>query len=247
MSTVRQPAPPLGKWVVRLRVKAGFRTRLRALRYRRRWGFAPPPAWSDISGYEAILEELERHEIRHVEGDVVEIGAFKGGGTYKLCKYFERVAPGKRVYSIDVFDPGFDVSPLPYASHAVLEGKTNAEGYAFALEGQDQRSVYDDVTGSCTNLVTIACDSAQVELPTNRLAYAHIDGNHEASYVHSDFELVWPAVASGGIVSFDDYGDGEEAGLEQVNHAVHELIGQHAAESAMVWTDRSRTIFVKRR
>ncbi len=222
-----------------IRKALGLRTHLRTAQYRRKWGFDPPPPWADISGYETLLDELERHGISRVEGDIVEIGVFRGGGTYKLSKYFERVAPDKRVYAIDVFDPSFDQSPT-------LDGNTMAEGYAAVLNGQDQRESYDEVTRSCTNVTTIASDSAKVTLPTQKLAYAHIDGNHEPAYVHSDFKLVWPAVSNGGIVSIDDYGSGDEAGLDHVNHAVHEVIGEHASEIAELWTDGFRTIFLKK-
>jgi geranylgeranyl diphosphate synthase type I len=56
-----------------------LRQLLRRARFRRRWGFDPPPPWADWVGYEALLEELERHGIDRVEGDVLEIGALLGG------------------------------------------------------------------------------------------------------------------------------------------------------------------------
>src|SRR5690349_12978634 len=63
----------------------GPRTRVRAARFKRRWGFEPPPPWSDWVGYETLLDELDRHGIDKVEGDLLEIGALLGGGTAKLC------------------------------------------------------------------------------------------------------------------------------------------------------------------
>jgi hypothetical protein len=219
-----------------LRVRLRLRTRWRALLFRFRWRFPPPPAWSDISGYGIILAMLAGLGIEHVEGDVIEIGALLGGGTYQLCKYFERFAPTKRVFAIDVFDPHFDVS-------TALDGSTMAQAYVAILEGRDQRSVYDDVTRSCTNLITINADSATVELPCEAIAYAHIDGNHDPRYVRSDFKLVWPAVASRGIVSFDDYGHD----LPLVTGTVHELIGEYGAEIARVWTGGLKTIFIEKR
>ncbi len=48
-----------------------LRARARALRFRRRWGFAPPPPWSDWVGYEVLLEEIERFGLDRVDGDVL--------------------------------------------------------------------------------------------------------------------------------------------------------------------------------
>ena len=209
---------------------------VRALAYRLRWHFPPPPDWSDMCGYELLLDAIERHRIAEVEGDVVEIGAFMGGGTYKLCRFFERASPEKTVYAIDVFEPGFDLTES-------LVGQSMADQYRLLLDGRDQRMVYDQITGSCTNLVTIAADSATVSLPCAQVAYAHIDGNHRPEYVRGDFDLVWPRTTSGGIVSFDDYGHG----FPPVTRTIHELIGEHAAEIDRFWTGGRRTIFVRRR
>jgi Methyltransferase domain len=222
-------------WLAAIQRLVGLRTRLRRLRYRRRWGFFPPPRWSDISGYETLLEAIRRHHIAAVDGDVVEIGAFIGGGTYKLCKLFEREAPEKRIFAVDVFDPTFDVSPA--------YGVTQADLYEDTLHGRNQRSIYDEVTASCRNLTTIAGDSAQLELPTDEIAYAHIDGNHDPAYVRGDFELVWPAVSGGGIVSFDDYGQD----LQHVTEAINRLVEDHRNDIEETWAGGEKTLFVKKR
>src|SRR2546421_12701173 len=86
---------------------AGLRQRHRALGFRRRWGFAPPPAWSDWVGYEVLLEEIERSGLDRLDGDVLEIGAFLGGGAAKLCGWVARRSPHKRGIGVDVFGPRF--------------------------------------------------------------------------------------------------------------------------------------------
>ena len=43
-----------------------------------------------------------------MDGDLVEIGAYMGGGTAKLAKYARK--HGKRVYAIDIFEPGKDTT-----------------------------------------------------------------------------------------------------------------------------------------
>jgi hypothetical protein len=204
-------------------------------RYRARWGFMPPPLGSDWSGYEQLLETFDRHGIAGVPGDVVEVGVLLGGGTYKLCKYFERKAPDKRIFAIDIFDPEFDVT-------VSSGGPVMADLYLEALAGRDQRSVFDSVTRDCRNLVVLAEDSAKAQVPAERLAFGYIDGNHSAPYVRSDFELVWSRLSPGGIVALHDYGVDHPA----VTHTVHALIGEHAEEVGKVWVQEP-VIFIKRR
>jgi SAM-dependent methyltransferase len=213
----------------------GARRRIRAARYRRRWGFDPPPRWSDWVGYEVLLEEIERNRIDRVEGDVLEIGALLGGGTAKLCGWFARHAPGKRVVTVDVFDPSFDPT-------TTMEGWSMDELYASSLGDRNQREVFDDVTGGCTNLTVVAGDSTAVELPAERLAFAFVDGSHVAEDVHTDFETVWRRLAPGGIAAFHDYG----ANLPGVTHTLHACIGAHAAEIVRVWTREPTLLFVQR-
>jgi hypothetical protein len=210
--------------------REGIRTRF----FKARWGFAPPPGWSDLSAYERLMAVAEGKNLAGVPGDVVEIGVFLGGGTYKLCHFFARHAPDKRVVAIDVFDPGFDVTEC-------TEGETMAGLYEGWLAGRDQREVFDEITASCPNLTVLAEDSAAVELPTERIAFAYIDGNHSAPYVRSDFELVWQRLSPGGVVGFDDYG----GNLPEVTHTLHELIGEHPTEIARTWVD-GPTLFIER-
>jgi hypothetical protein len=207
-----------------------------ARRFERRWGFAPPPDWSDRVGYEVLLEEIERHRLDQVEGDVLEIGALLGGGTVKLCGWFGRTAPEKRVIAVDVFDPAFDKT-------ITAAGWTMEDLYANWVGDRDQRAVFDGVTEGCTNLTTIAGDSAAVEIPSERLAFAFVDGNHSPEYVRSDFELVWQRLTSGGIAAFHDYG----ADLPEVTTALHGRIGDHADEIARLWTRSPNVLLVERR
>ncbi len=204
--------------------------------FRARWGFTPPPRWSDWSIYEQLLTVIEQHGLADVEGDVLEIGVLLGGGTYKLCRYFARTAADKRVYALDIFDPACDVT----ISDA---GKRMADLYRHALRDRDQRSVFDEVTAGCGNLTVLAEDSARVELPAQRLCFAYVDGNHAPDYVRNDFELAWSRLSPGGIVGLDDYG----RDLPQVTEMVHRLVGEHAGEIDYVWPDVNGHVFVKRK
>jgi SAM-dependent methyltransferase len=220
---------------VRDRVPGRVRTSVRSARFRRRWGFDPPPPWSDWVGYELLLAELERAGIADVEGDLLEIGALLGGGTAKLCGWAEQTCPTKRVITVDVFDPTFDPT-------TTVEGWSMGQLYASAIRGRDQRELFDEVTRGCTNLEVVVGDSTKVDLPTDTLAFAFVDGSHVADDVRKDFETVWQRLAPGGIAAFHDYG----GDLPGVTHTLHERIGAHASEIARVWAKQPMVLFVQR-
>ena len=203
--------------------------------FRRRWGFESPPEWADWVGYEILLGEIDRLGLAQVEGDVLEIGALLGGGTAKLCNWFARSSPEKRVITVDVFDPGFDPT-------TTVEGWAMGDLYSNALGGRTQREIFDEVTDGCENLVVVAGDSTKAEIPTERLAFAFVDGSHVADDVKADFETVWQRLAPGGVAAFHDYG----GDLPGVTHTLHERIGAHAAEIARIWARKPLLLFVQR-
>jgi Methyltransferase domain len=206
-----------------------------SLLFRIRWRFSPPPRWADLSGYEHLLAVLERNDVSKVKGDVLEIGAFVGGGTYKLGRYFSRLTPEKRIWTVDVFDPDFDLTRC-------AEGTTMSELYRRVVRNRSQREVFDEVTAPLQNLTVLVGDSAQIDLPVDALCFAYIDGNHSAEYVRNDFELVWPRLSPGGIVGFDDYGHD----LPGVTQTLHRLIGEHAHEISRVWTEGHKMVFLQK-
>jgi SAM-dependent methyltransferase len=222
-----------GRTVARLREPVS--RRMRAAAFRRRWGFPPPPDWSDWVGYEVLLEEIERHRLDLIEGDVLEIGCLLGGGTAKLCGWFAREADSKRVVTVDVFDPEFDPT-------ATIEGWTMRELYAKAIQKKSQRAIFDGVTRGCDNLVVVVGDSTKVPIPTDRLAFAFVDGSHVPEDVRIDFETVWSRLAPGAVAAFHDYG----GDLPGVTGALHACIATHAEEIARLWTRTPALLFVQR-
>lgn len=206
------------------------------LRCRLRWGFFPPPYWSDLSGYRRhLLPFLERRGVHRLPGDVVEIGAFLGGGTYQLCKYFAGRAPEKKVIAVDLFEPSAD------GTVNVL-GTRMSDMYGRLLAGRSQRELFDRVTRGCANLAVVTGDTMGMTPPAARLCFAYIDGNHDSAYVRNDFGLVWPSIVPGGWVGFDDYGED----LPMVTSAIHTLIGAHAPEIARVVVPGGAKLFLQR-
>ena len=57
-----------------------------------RYGFRPPPELTGGEGYEAVIDFIQGMHTLDLPGDVVEVGAFCGGGTYKLARFLSRNA-----------------------------------------------------------------------------------------------------------------------------------------------------------
>ncbi len=203
------------------------------LRYKRARGFEPPPRWSEITGYEPMLDVLR--SLRDVPGDVLEIGVLAGGGTYKLA----RTAPERTIIAVDIFDLNFDDTPSQDGSKMAEIYDRHFKGAGF--EGT-QREVFDRITAGLGNLTVIAGDSTQVEIPADRLVLSFVDGHHAPEYVRKDFHTAWSRTSPGGVVVMHDYG----ADLPEVTLAIHELIGEHAREIERTWTERNSIYLQKR-
>jgi len=208
----------------------------RDMRFRARYGFPLPPPGTDLVGYEGLIEFYRARRLGNVPGDLVEIGAFRGGGTYKLAKFLEMLGSDKKVYTIDCFDIHADQTEN-------LEGLRMSEIYEAKLEGHSQRQVFNRVTASATNIVVIAGDSKEVELPCDEVSFAFVDGNHADDYVVNDFYLVWGKLSPGGAIAFHDY----EYDLPNVTRSIDDLCLRHADEIAEIHVDAERhVIFIRK-
>ena len=175
----------------------------------------------DFVGYENLISFIRERGIHRLEGDLVEIGAFMGGGTAKLAAFAREV--GKRVFVVDVFEPSLDRTMSP-------RGVAAREVYEAFLEGRDMFAVYSESVRPFDNVVTIRQDSRTVRFPPEqRFVFAFIDGCHQEEYVLSDFALLWPRVVSGGCLGFHDY---EYADWPEVTIAVRRILAQHREEIA---------------
>lgn len=184
---------------------------LRALLPRKR-------ATNDFTGYEVLLDFIREHSLQRLDGDLIEIGVFMGGGTAKLARFARK--HHKRVFAIDVFDPTTDTTATP-------EGVRMADIYLAFLRGRSQMEVYRETTRGLDNIVTIATDSGQVSFADDqRFVFGFIDGNHRPEYVRNDFRLIWPHLVTGGALGFHDY----NSGLPEVTKTIDGLMAEHRQE-----------------
>ncbi len=189
------------------------------------------PPHTDLVGYENLLDWISEKQIHTLDGDVVEIGSFLGGGTVKLAQYFGN--HGKTVYTIDIFDPSFDNTCTP-------NGISMSSLYLDVLRGKKQQNVFKQVTRKYPNIVLIKEDSKKAVLPCNEICFSFIDGCHDPDYVKNDFYLVWNKTVSGGVVGFHDY----EGALPQTTSAIDELIESEQDSIALVSRITEKTIIL---
>jgi hypothetical protein len=172
----------------------------------------------DFVGYETLVDFINMHHLCRLEGDIVEIGAFVGGGTVKLAKLAH--AYSKKVFVIDIFDPLADRTAIP-------DGTTMSDIYLAFLEGRPQYQAYCENTRNYDNVVTVKEDSKKVKFASNqRFMFGFIDGNHQPDYVRNDFLLVWDHLVSGGVVGLHDY----KSELPDVTRTIDSLLDEKKRE-----------------
>ena len=151
----------------------------------------------DFVGYEVLIHFVKQMALCKLEGDIIEIGAYMGRGTAKLAKVAKRY--GKKVYAIDVFDPGLD-------NTISKSGVKAGDVYEAFLRGRPMLEAYRASTAGFDNIVTIREDSQKVSFPREqRFMFGFIDGCHQQAYVENDFHLIWPHLVSGGALGLHDY------------------------------------------
>jgi hypothetical protein len=181
-------------------------------------GFNPPQG-TDLVGYESLLDWIKGNKIHTLDGDIVEIGSFMGGGTAKLARFFGSY--GKKVYAVDIFDPSFDHTNN-------LSGDNMSSISLKFLNGRKQEDVFREMTRRYANIQVIKEDSKKVVLPCKEICFSFIDGCHDPDYVRNDFHLVWDKTVSGGVVGLHDYG----GDLPQTTRTIDDLIeaNRHSIE-----------------
>jgi len=182
----------------------------------------PANTANDFVGYEVLVEFMEKRGVQKLEGDIIEIGAFMGGGTAKLAEFGQKC--GKKVYAVDIFDPGNDKTPDK-------NGVKMCDIYQAFLQGRSQLEVYQQTTHAFDNIATINMDSKKVSFHKGqKFIFGFIDGNHQPDYVRNDFNLIWRNLVPGGSVGFHDY----NFDLPEVTRAIDGLIDKHRDEISEV-------------
>jgi len=173
----------------------------------------------DFVGYEVLIDFIKKRALHKLEGDIIEIGAYMGRGTAKLARFARRY--GKKVYAIDVFDPGLDKT-------LSVSGIKAGDVYEAFLRGRSMLAAYQESTRCFDNIATIREDSRKVSFPgEQRFVFGFIDGCHQQEYVENDFRVIWPHLVSGGVLGLHDYRFDD---WPEVTEAAHKLMHAHKRE-----------------
>jgi SAM-dependent methyltransferase len=190
---------------------------------------------TDLVGYECIIEKIAEWGLGSLEGDVLEIGCFLGGGTAKFAR--ASCLSGKTIYAVDTFDPFCDKTKND-------AGYAMSDLYTWILGGRNQREVFEESIRGCHNVRVIEGDSRFLRFPEEqKFVFAFLDGNHDPEAVSADFENIWRHIVPGGAVGFHDYG----GDLPQTTEAIDRILQAHQDEIELVETIPERWILFARK
>jgi hypothetical protein len=180
-------------------------------------------------GYENLIRFIEDRGLQHLDGDIIEIGAYMGGGTVKLARFAKKYH--KKVFAVDTFDPGVDLT-------VGRGGVTAGDVYQAFLEGPSMFEVYEKTTAGLDNIVTIRKDSRYLAFPREqKFFFGFVDGCHQRSYVENDFAVIWPQLVSGGAIGFHDYKFDD---WPEVTPAVDQIVSDNRSEIVAIEEIRGR-------
>ena len=99
----------------------------------------------DFVGYEKLVAFMKERDLQNLEGDIIEIGVFMGGGTIQLAKFAKKYR--KKVFAIDTFETILDET-------ISKSGILACDVYKAFLEGRSMLDVYLNTTSTVFGLLT---------------------------------------------------------------------------------------------
>jgi len=164
--------------------------------------------------WRGVIDEMIKRAKLSPPGSFVEVGVYKGGTAWHLCKLAEE--QNRKIYLYDTFEG------IPYKdkidSHKVGDFKDTS---------------YDKIVEALpyANVVKGIFPDSAIEMED--ISFAHLDCDQYKSIIDS-VNYLRPKMVKGGIMWFDDYG-----ALQGATQAVHELfskeqIKKHSSGKAFV-------------
>ena len=140
-----------------------------------------------------VLYTLLRQAV-HVEGEVWECGVYRGGTAAMMARILKKYGPWKRLFLFDTFAgmPATD-SQKDFHQQGDFADTSLESVQRFVQEAE--RCVYRQ--GFIPETFS--------GLESARIAFAHIDVDIYRSILDC-LEFIWPRLAFGGMIVFDDYG-----------------------------------------
>jgi O-methyltransferase len=147
-----------------------------------------------------------------LEGDILEVGVWRGGSGALLACAAQSASPGTRVFLCDTFRGLVKVSS---------RDSTYRDG-EYAAARADVNSLLESLgLEDVTVLEGVFPDETAASLGNLRLRLCHVDVDVYES-ARDVLHWVWPRLVPGGVVVFDDYGF---HGCDGVTRLVEEVAG----------------------
>lgn len=177
----------------------------------------PTPQPTGAANINNLIFLIEK--TRDVSGDIAECGVFRGHSLVPMAIYVKQQRLGKMLYGFDSFE-GF----APSVVEDLELGGTNDE---YKQPGVMNDTSYDLVAGKIrtfrldhVTLVKGFFDATFPAFSSHAFSFVHLDCDAYAAY-RECLEFFYPRLASGGIISFDEYNDPPWPGC---NKAVDEFL-----------------------
>lgn len=136
-------------------------------------------------------------QVRQLQGDVLEVGVWRGGTAVVLGKAMQHFGAEGKLFLADTFAGVVKAGQRDTAYKGGEHADTSVEAVTALLTGQGianselLKGIFPDETASPLESIHV------------KLCHIDVDVYQSARDV---FEWVWPRLAAGGVVVFDDYG-----------------------------------------
>jgi O-methyltransferase len=170
-------------------------------------------------------------QLAHVEGDILEVGVYRGGTGCLMARAAHYPDRTKHVYLCDTYAGIVKAGPQDSFFRGGELRNTSVE-LVKAL-------VAELALSNVTTLQGIFPDDTAAAIADRRFAFCHIDVDVYRS-AQEVLDWVWPRLNVGGIVVFDDYGF---ATCDGVTKLVNERMGQMNATA--IYNLNGHAIMVK--
>lgn len=155
-------------------------------------------------------------QVKHLDGDVIEMGVAKGNTTFTLAYFMEEATPNKKIYACDTY------MGLPYGeSEKLTKGRFAHCGDIFkeTLQSAKLKNI-EIVEGAIENTLTSLSDKV--------FCFAWLDMDLYAS-TSFGYKFLEDRMVPGGIIGFHDYQFVNCPGIEivvdrEVNYDKYEVI-----------------------
>ena len=150
----------------------------------------------DGLGMATWLDFIKKTE--HLEGDILELGIYKGGSTVMGARYLQKLKSKRKIYACDAF------IGLPYDDKFSLF--SHAKGMYSGTSAQLVKDKFKkfDVEEQIEVVEGLFEDTLYEQLSDKKFSFVLVDCDIYDATKFS-LEFVYPRLAKGGIIMFDDY------------------------------------------